>query len=137
MKLGRAIIHGFALAVITIGSIVVGFVFYTVIGLEDQIAVQTLVAGVVCVGVFALWGFFAHKVTRGELSLADLKELCIAYAAAVPVDARALHTAALHDAGLHDERRQHTVGLALSAAIQSAGSHGRERQAVAGRRGKR
>jgi hypothetical protein len=82
VKLGRAIIHGFALAAITIGAIVVGFVFYKVVGLKDQIAVQTLVAGVVCVGVFALWGFFAHRVTRGGISLADLKELFIAYAAA-------------------------------------------------------
>lgn len=82
MKLGRALIHGFALAVISIGAIAVGFVVYNAVGLEDQIAIQTLVAGVVCVAVFALWGYFAHTVTRGDLSLADLKELGIAYAAA-------------------------------------------------------
>jgi hypothetical protein len=40
------------------------------------------VAGIVCVAAFALWGWLAHKVTGGELSLADLKELGIAYAAA-------------------------------------------------------
>ncbi|MFH1690632.1 MAG: hypothetical protein ABIE42_10435 [Candidatus Eisenbacteria bacterium] len=82
MRLGRAIIHGFTLAVITIGAVVVGFVVYKMVGLEDQIAVQVLVAGVVCVGAFAVWGFFAHSVTHGELSLGDLKELGVAYAAA-------------------------------------------------------
>ena len=82
MKLGRAIIHGFALCVITIGAVAVGFAAYKMVGLRDQIAVQVLVAGIVCVGVFAVWGFFAHRVTGGDLSLADLKELGIAYGAA-------------------------------------------------------
>lgn len=82
MKLARAIIHGFALAVITICAVVVGFVVYKMVGLKDQIAVQVLVAGLVCVGAFAVWGFLAHRVTSGQLSLGDLKELGIAYAAA-------------------------------------------------------
>ena len=82
MRLGRAVIHGFVLAVITIGAIAVGFVVYRIIGLEEQIAVQVLVGGLVCVAAFAVWGYFAHKITDGELSLVDLKELGVAYAAA-------------------------------------------------------
>jgi len=82
MGLGRAIIHGFALAVVTIGSVVVGFAVYKMVGLEEQVAIQVLVAGLVCVATFAVWGWLAHRITGGELSLADLKELGVAYAAA-------------------------------------------------------
>jgi hypothetical protein len=82
VKLGRAIIHGFVLAVVTIGAVGIGFAVYKMIGLSEQIAVQVLVAGVVCVAAFAVWAWIAHRVTGGELSLANLKELGVAYAAA-------------------------------------------------------
>lgn len=83
MRLGRAILHGFALSAMTIVAIAVGFAVYKLIGLRDQIAVQVLTAGIVCVAVFAVWGFVVHKLSRGRLSLADLKELGVAYAAAL------------------------------------------------------
>ena len=56
---------------------------FSATGLRNQIAVQVLTAGVVCVVVFAVWGFVVHKLSRGRLSLADLKELGVAYAAAL------------------------------------------------------
>ena len=82
MKLGRAIIHGLVLAFITIGAVTVGFAVYNAIGLREQIAVQVLAAGIVCVGAFALWGYVAHRCTGGKLSIANMKELGVAYAAA-------------------------------------------------------
>lgn len=82
MKLGRAVFHGFVLSVITLGAVAVGFVFYRTFVLHEQIAVQVLVAGLVCVAAFAAWSYGAHRLTAGELSLGDLKELGIAYAAA-------------------------------------------------------
>ncbi len=82
MKFGRAVFHGFVLSVITMGAVAVGFVFYKAFVLHEQIAIQVLVAGLVCVAAFALWSLLAHKLTAGELSLRDLKELGIAYAAA-------------------------------------------------------
>jgi hypothetical protein len=82
VRFDRALIHGFVLAVATIGAIGVGFAVYKMIGLKNQIAVQVLIAGLVCVGAFAGWGWLAHRVTGGGLSLANLKELGIAYAAA-------------------------------------------------------
>ena len=82
MKLGRAIIHGLVLALITTGAVTVGFAVYNAIGLREQIAVQVLAAGIVCVGAFALWGYVAHRFTGGKLSIANMKELGVAYAAA-------------------------------------------------------
>jgi hypothetical protein len=82
MNFWRAIIHGLVLALITVGAVLVGFAIYRVVGLRDQIAVQVLAAGIVCVGAFALWGFLAHRATSGKLSLASLRELGVAYAAA-------------------------------------------------------
>jgi len=82
LKLGRAIIHGLVLALITIGSVAVGFAVYGAIGLRNQIVIQVLVAGIVCVGAFALWSFVAHKATGGKLSIANMRELGVAYAAA-------------------------------------------------------
>ena len=83
MRLGRAILHGFVLAVITIVALMVGFAVYNLVGLRNQIAVQVLTAGVVCVVVFAVWGFVVHRLSRGSLSLGDLRELGVAYAAAL------------------------------------------------------
>lgn len=82
MRVGRAILHGFALAVITFVAMAAGFAVYNMVGLRNQIAVQVLTAGIVCVVVFAAWGFVVHKLSRGRFSLADLKELGVAYAAA-------------------------------------------------------
>lgn len=82
-RLGPAILHGFALAVITLVAMIVGFAVYNLVGLRDQIAVQVLTAGVVCVVAFAVWGFVVHRLFHGRLSLADLKELGAAYAAAL------------------------------------------------------
>jgi hypothetical protein len=62
---------------------IVGFAVYNLVGLRDQIAVQVLTAGVVCVVAFAVWGFVVHRLFHGRLSLADLKELGAAYAAAL------------------------------------------------------
>ncbi|MCK4409131.1 MAG: hypothetical protein KAW67_03550 [Candidatus Eisenbacteria sp.] len=81
MRLGRAVLHGFAMAVITIVAILVGFAVCSLVGLRNQIAVQVLTAGVVCVAAFAVWGFVVHRLSRGRFSLADLKELGVAYAA--------------------------------------------------------
>ena len=75
------VLHGLALAVITIVAIAVGFAVYRSVGLEEQIAVQVLVGGVVCVAAFALWGFVTHRLSRGRLSIANLKELGLAYVA--------------------------------------------------------
>ncbi len=83
VRLGPAILHGFVLAVITLVALAVGFAVYKVVGLRNQIAVQVLTAGIVCVIVFAVWGFVVHRLSRGRLSLADLKELGAAYAAAL------------------------------------------------------
>jgi hypothetical protein len=82
MRPGPPILHGFALAVVTIVAILFGFAVYRIVGLEQQVAVQVLAAGVACVGVFALWGFVVHKMSGGRLALASLKELGLAYAAA-------------------------------------------------------
>jgi hypothetical protein len=79
---GPPILHGFALAVVTIAAILVGFAVYRMVGLDRQVAVQVLVAGVVCVGVFALWAFVVHRMSNGRLTLASLKELGLAYIAA-------------------------------------------------------
>ncbi len=83
MRVGRAVLHGFVLAEITLVALMVGFAVYNVVGLRNQIAVQVLTAGVVCVVGFAVWGFVAHRLSRGRLSLGDLKELGVAYAAAL------------------------------------------------------
>ena len=83
MRPGPAILHGFALSAVTIVAIAVGFAVYNLVGLRDQIAVQVLTAGTVCVVAFAVWGFVVHRLSRGRLSLADLKELGLAYAAAL------------------------------------------------------
>ena len=81
MRLGRGILHGFAMAVITLVALMVGFAVYKLVGLRNQIAVQVLAAGIVCVVVFAVWGLVVHRLSRGKLSLTDLKELGVAYAA--------------------------------------------------------
>ncbi len=83
MRLWPAILHGFALSVITIVAIAVGFAVYNLVGLRDQIAVQVLTAGLVCVVAFAVWGFAVHRLSHGRLSLVSLKELGVAYAAAL------------------------------------------------------
>ena len=83
VRLGPAILHGFVLAVITLVAIAVGFAVYRLVGLTNQIAVQVLTAGIVCVVAFAVWGYVVHRMSRGRLSLADLKELGVAYAAAL------------------------------------------------------
>lgn len=83
MRIGRAILHGFALAVFTLVAMTAGFAVYSMVGLRNQIAVQVLTAGVVCVVGFAVWGFVVHRLSRGRLSIADLKELGVAYAAAL------------------------------------------------------
>ncbi|MEA3408950.1 MAG: hypothetical protein U9Q95_01225 [Candidatus Eisenbacteria bacterium] len=83
MRLWPAILHGFALAVITIVAVAVGFAVYNLVGLRDQIAVQVLTAGIVCVVTFAVWGFAVHRLSHGRLSLVNLKELGVAYAAAL------------------------------------------------------
>ena len=82
LRFGRAVIHGLALAVITMVAMSVGFAVYKAVGLEEQVAVQVLAAGLVCVTAFALWGFVVHRLSRGRLSIVDLKELGLAYAAA-------------------------------------------------------
>ena len=83
MRVGRAILHGFILAGITLVAMTAGFAVYSVVGLRNQIAVQVLTAGVVCVVGFAVWGYAAHRLSRGRLSIANLKELGVAYAAAL------------------------------------------------------
>jgi len=83
VRLGPAILHGFALAVITLVAMAAGFAVYRLVGLRNQIAVQVLTAGIVCVVAFAVWGFVIHRLSHGRLSLADLKELGVAYAAAL------------------------------------------------------
>jgi hypothetical protein len=83
MRVGRAVLHGFALAVLTLVAMMAGFAFYSMVGLRNQIAVQVLTAGVVCVVGFAVWGFAVHRLSRGRLSIAGLKELGVAYAAAL------------------------------------------------------
>jgi len=83
VRLGPAVLHGFVLAVITLVSMAVGFAVYRLVGLRNQIAVQVLTAGIVCVMMFAVWGFAVHRLSRGRLSLVDLKELGAAYAAAL------------------------------------------------------
>jgi hypothetical protein len=83
VRLGPAILHGFAMAVVTLVAMIVGFAIYNLVGLRNQIAVQVLTAGVVCVVAFAVWGFVVHRLSRGSLSLAGLKELGGAYAAAL------------------------------------------------------
>ena len=83
MRVGRAVLHGFVLAVITFVAMTAGFAVYNLVGLRNQIAVQVLTAGVVCVAAFAVWGFVVHRLSRGRFSLADLKELGVAYAAAL------------------------------------------------------
>ena len=70
------------LAAVTIGAIAAGFAVYELVGLREQIAVQVLVAGVVCVAAFAAWGYLAHRMTGGALSLANLREIVVAYIAA-------------------------------------------------------
>ena len=82
MRPGRAILHGFALAVITIVAIAIGFAVYKMVGLRNQIAVQVLVSGVVCVFAFALWGFAIDRVSDGKLSIGGMRELGVAYASA-------------------------------------------------------
>ena len=83
MRTGRIVTHGIVLAAVTIGSISVGFAVYRLLGLFNQIAVQVLVAGVVCVAAFALWGLLSHRGSGGRLSIADLKELGTVYATAL------------------------------------------------------
>ena len=83
MRLGPAILHGFVLAVITLVAMAVGFAVYNLVGLRNQIAVQVLTAGIVCVVLFAVWGLVIHRLSHGRLSLGDFKELGVAYAAAL------------------------------------------------------
>jgi len=83
MRVGRAILHGFALAVVTLVAMMAGFAVYSMVGLRNQVAVQVLTAGVLCVVAFAVWGFVVHRLSRGRLSIADLKELGVAYVAAL------------------------------------------------------
>jgi hypothetical protein len=82
MRPGPPILHGLALAVITLAAILVGYAAYTMVGLEEHVAVQVLAAGIACIGAFALWGFAADRLSAGRLTLASLKELGVAYAAA-------------------------------------------------------
>ena len=82
MRFGRPILHGFALAAVTCGAIVVGFAIYRATGLSNQIAIQVLAAGLVCVFGFALWAYLVHRLSRGRASLADMRELGGAYLAA-------------------------------------------------------
>ncbi len=83
MRTARIIAHGLVLATVTVGSIAIGFAVYKLLGLLDQIAVQVLVAGVVCVVAFALWAFAADRLSGGRFSIVDLKELGITYASAL------------------------------------------------------
>jgi hypothetical protein len=82
MTAGRVLLHGFMLAVVTIGSILVGYAVYRASGLRDQVAIQVLVAGIVCAVVFALAGWVVHRASSGRLSLATLRELGITYGTA-------------------------------------------------------
>jgi hypothetical protein len=82
MKAVRVLLHGLILAGITIGAIVAGYAAYRASGLRDQVAIQVLVAGVVCVGAFASASWIVHRVSGGRLSLTSLKELGITYLAA-------------------------------------------------------
>jgi hypothetical protein len=63
VRLGPAILHGFAMAVVTLVAMIVGFAIYNLVGLRNQIAVQVLTAGVVCVVAFAVWGFVVHRLS--------------------------------------------------------------------------
>jgi hypothetical protein len=83
VRLGPASLHGFVLAVTTLVAVMVGCAVYSPGGLRNQIAVQVLIAGVVCVMAFAVWGFVVHRLSRGSLSLSNLRELGVAYAAAL------------------------------------------------------
>jgi hypothetical protein len=81
-RVGLALLHGLLLAIITIGSILAGYVVYVRSGLLDQVAIQVLVGGVLCVAAFALLGWFLHRVSAGRFTLIDLRELGVAYVAA-------------------------------------------------------
>ncbi|MBN2564789.1 MAG: hypothetical protein JXB46_03680 [Candidatus Eisenbacteria bacterium] len=82
LRVGRALLHGFLLAVVSIGSILVGYAVYVASGLRDQIAIQVLVAGALCAAAFAVLGWVLHRASSGRLSLVSLRELGAAYASA-------------------------------------------------------
>jgi hypothetical protein len=77
------ILHGLALSVITIFAILAGYAAYVALGLSEQVAIQVLVAGVLCVAAFALWSFVIHRLSCGKLSLRGLGELGLALVAAL------------------------------------------------------
>jgi hypothetical protein len=82
MKTARILLHGFLLAVVTVGSILVGYAVYRASGLRDQVATQVLVAGAVCAFSFALAAWIVHRLSSGRLALASLRELGITYGSA-------------------------------------------------------
>jgi hypothetical protein len=82
MKTARIMIHGFVLGGVTVFAILVGYAIYRASGMPEQVVIQVLAAGMVCVSFFAFISWVAHRVTGGRLALANLKEFGITYATA-------------------------------------------------------
>jgi hypothetical protein len=78
----RIALHSFALELVTMASVAAGFAVYRTTGLSEQVAIQTLVAGIVCTALFALWGWASHRASSGRLALRSLREIGWTYGAA-------------------------------------------------------
>lgn len=82
MRAVRILVHSFALELATMASVAVGFAVYRATGLGEQVAIQTLAAGIVCTALFALWSWASHRASSGRLALTSLREVGWTYVAA-------------------------------------------------------
>ena len=79
MKTARVLIHGFILGGVSVFAILVGYAAYRASGMPEQVVIQVLVAGFVCVAAFALIGWVAHRLSSGRLTIGSVKELGVTY----------------------------------------------------------
>ena len=79
MRTLRVALHGLALGLATILSIMAGYAVYRASGLSEQVVIQVLAAGIVCTFSFALWGKVVHVASSGRLTLKSLPELGVSY----------------------------------------------------------
>ena len=75
MALFRIILHGFALSVANIISIIVAFGVYKILKTPHQLLVQVPVAVILSIGIFLLWLIVARFPLFKFISIKSLKEL--------------------------------------------------------------
>jgi hypothetical protein len=82
MKYLPVLLHGLSLTVVNVGAVLVGFAFYKVTGISNQLAAQVPAAASVSVVAFALWYAVARRVGGERLSLRGPSAYAATYAVA-------------------------------------------------------